>query len=53
MMFKVTYLNPLDNKRYVLSDDLNESDAKELAARWSDKKQHAYYLPGIKVEPQD
>lgn len=52
-MFKVTYRNVYDNKRYTLLDQITEEEADELVARVSDKNDGNFYIPEARKEQDD
>lgn len=52
-MYKVTYLNPLDNKRYTLLDKLSVEAAVLIKEQHSNKNNPFHYLPDVRIEKED
>lgn len=50
---KVTFWNPLANRRGLLLDDVTQEQAEAIVARFGDKSDPNTYLPELAIEPDD
>ena len=48
--FDVTFFNPLAGRRGILIDDVSESEADAVIAKFSDKKDKFHFLPEVRKE---
>ncbi|WP_432263475.1 hypothetical protein [Cupriavidus sp. TMH.W2] len=49
-MFNVTYLNPLNGKRALLIDNVDQEQAEAVKAKFGNPADAAHYLPEVEIE---
>lgn len=52
-MFKVTYQNLIDGKRYTLIDKIDRATADAVVAKFGNESDKFNYLPGLQIEADD